>query len=277
MSAPDTVDPRSQDAVNSPPTPVPAHGQFATAWRFALLEQTRNRFAGVLLAVFVPTWYLLMDAIVGKTPLSFRLFATGRILTVDGRELTLITAGLNSLSLIVGLVVFAAIRSTLAFDRRLVFAGYRNRALIGAKVLAVTVVAFGVALYAAAVLLIYWRPAATEWLAVSAGFAVIALVYGAFGLFLGVLVRGDLEGFFLIIMVGLVDTFLQNPLGNPLANKPVLEWFPSFGPMQFAVGSSLGHAWLWGHLALGLAWAAAFTAAGLAVFHLRTRSRRHAT
>jgi hypothetical protein len=38
---------------------------------------------------------------------------------------------------------------------------------------------------------------------------------------------------------------------------------------------AFGHATLWGHLALGLAWAAAFTIAGLAIFRLRTRSRRH--
>ena len=41
-------------------------------------------------------------------------------------------------------------------------------------------------------------------------------------------------------MGSLMDTFLQNPLGNPLANKPVLEWFPSFGPTQFAVAGAFG-------------------------------------
>jgi hypothetical protein len=76
-------------------------------------------------------------------------------------------------------------------------------------------------------------------------------------------------------MGSLMDTFLQNPLGNPIANKPILEWFPSFGPMQFAAGGAFGHAILWGHLALGLAWAAAFTIAGLVIFRHRTRSRRH--
>jgi ABC-2 type transport system permease protein len=48
---------------------------------------------------------------------------------------------------------------------------------------------------------------------------------------------------------------------------------PSFGPTQFAVGGSLGHAALWGHLALGLAWPAAFASAGLAIFWIRTRTR----
>ena len=71
----------------------------------------------------------------------------------------------------------------------------------------------------------------------------------------GVLVRSDLEGF-LIIMGSLMDTFRQNPLGNPLASKPVLQWFPSFGPAQFAVAGAFGHTALRDYLTLGLAWPA---------------------
>lgn len=249
-----------------------AFPQFPTALRFALRDQTRNRLAAVLLVAFVPAWYLVMLAMTGHRALDFRLYSTGRTLPVDGGHLSLISAGLNALSMIVGFAVFDAVRKTLAFDRRLVFAGYRQPALVAAKTLAIALVACAVAGYAALVLLAFWRPSATGWLAILAGFAVIALTYGAFGLLLGVLVKGDLEGFFLIIMGGLMDTLLQNPVGNPLANKPVLEWFPSFGPMQFAVGGAFSHTWLWGHLALGLAWAAGFTLCGLAVFRQRTRS-----
>lgn len=71
-----------------------------------------------------------MLGIAGHAPLTFQLYATGRVLTVDGGYLTLITAGLNSVTMTVG---FAAVRRTLAFDKRLVFAGYRQAALIGAK------------------------------------------------------------------------------------------------------------------------------------------------
>ncbi len=227
--------------------------------------------------MFVPAWYLLMAIFAAHQHLAFRLFATGRTLTVDGRDLTLISGGLNSLTIIVGFAVFVAIRRALPFDKRLVFAGYRPATLTGAKITAITVLATAVALYTAGVLLFFWRPTPAGWAAILAGFTVIALTYGALGLLLGVLVKGDLEGFFLIIMGSLTDTFLQNPLGNPLANKPALQWFPSFGPMQFAVGGSLGHTALWSHLALGLAWALAFTLAGLAVFGLRTRTRRHAS
>jgi len=253
---------------------VLAFRQFPVAWRFALRNQARNRLAWLLLIAFVPVWYELMLDIAGHASLTFRLYPTGRVLAVDGRHLTLITAGLNSVTMIVGFAVFAAIRRTLAFDRRLVFAGYRSTTLIIAKTLTIAIIAAGVAAYTAPMLLAFWRPGLAGWAAILAAFTVIALAYGAFGLLLGVLVSNDLEGFFLIIMGGLMDTFLQNPLGNPLANKPVLEWFPSFGPTQFAVAGSFGHTELWGHLALGLAWPAGFAAAGLIIFRIRTRVRR---
>ncbi|NUS07567.1 MAG: hypothetical protein HOV97_33955 [Nonomuraea sp.] len=263
MSAPDALQPR------------PLYGQFPTALRFCVRDQTRNRLAGLLLVLFVPVWYLVMDALAGHTPLDFKLYATGEILHVDGGHLTLISAGLNSVTIIAGFVVFDAVRKALAFDRRLVFSGYRQSTLIGAKSLAVALVVGAIALYTALAILPFWRPSPGGWFAVLAGLTAIALTYGALGLLLGVLVKHDLEGFFLIIMGGLMDTFLQNPLGNPLANKPVLEWFPSFGPMQFAVGGSFGHTALWSHLALGLVWAAAFGAAGLVIFRARTRNRTH--
>jgi hypothetical protein len=259
-------------------SPAPAYAraayqQFPTAWRFAVRNQTRNRLAFMLLVAFVPAWYLLLEAMTGHKPLTFRLFSAGQLVTVDGGHLTLITAGLNAVTIIVGFAVFAAIRRTLAFDKRLVFAGYRQATLITAKTLAVAVVAAGVAGYTALVLLAFWQPGLAGWAAIWAAYTVIALAYGAFGLLLGVLVTSDLEGFFLIIMGGLMDTSLQNPLGNPLANKPLLEWFPSFGPTQFAIGASLGRTLLWQDLAAGLAWPAAFAAAGLIIFRLRTRSR----
>lgn len=254
-------------------TTGPAFAQFPTALRFAIRNQARNRLAALLLVGFVPVWYLLMLALAGHKPLRFRLFSTGQVLAVDGGHLTLISAGLNALTIITGFAVFHAVHTTIGFDRRLVFAGYRQAILVAAKTLATGVIAIAVALYAGLVLLAFWQPSPAGWLAVTGGYAVMALTYGAFGLLLGVLVRGDLEGFFLIIMGGLMDTFLQNPLGNPLANKPVLEWFPSFGPMQFAVGGAFGHRFLPGHLALGLAWAAAFTAVGLVIFQYRTHPR----
>jgi ABC-2 type transport system permease protein len=244
--------------------------QFRTAARFALIEQTRNRLAGLLLVLFVPAWYATMVGIVPHDPLKFRLYSTGSLLHVDGRHLSLITAGLNALTLIVGFAVFAAVRRALGFDRRLVACGYRQTSLIGAKGVAVLVVSAAVGVYATAVLLLFWQPSLGGIAAIALAFVVIALEYGALGLLLGVTVKGDLEGFFLIIMGSMMDTFLQNPVGNPVANKPALKFFPSFGPMQFATAGSFPHTWHPAYLALGLLWALGFAGLGLLIFWART-------
>ena len=102
--------------------------------------------------------------------------------------------------------------------------GYRPSALIAAKTCGALVQAVAIGAYAAIIMLFFWRPAGLSAIAVT--FMLAAATYAALGLLTGVLVRGDLEGFFLIIMISMLDTFLENPVDNPLANKSMLEFFP---------------------------------------------------
>ncbi len=241
--------------------------QLETAIRLSLAGQIRNRFAWILLVAFVPVWYLLLGSMFAHNGAAFRLRSTGTTVVVDGHNLTLISAGLNSITLLTAFVVFAAVRRARFVDRRLVLSGYRPAALIAAKTSAALVQAVAVGAYAAIVLLFFWRPANAWTVAVT--FMLAAATYAAFGLLIGVLVRGDLEGFFLIIMISLLDTFMQDPVGNPLANKPILEFFPSYGPTQFAVAGAFDHRILAGMAVMSLAWTAAFALAGLAVMRLR--------
>jgi ABC-2 type transport system permease protein len=243
------------------------HQQLKTAIRLTLAAQIRNRLAWILLVAFVPVWYLLIGSMISHAGTTFRLRATGTAIMVDGHDLTLITAGLSAITLITGFVVFAAVRRSLPFDRRLVLSGYRHSALTAAKTTAALAQAIGIGAYAAAVMLAFWRPAGI-W-AIAAAFILGAATYAAFGLLTGVLVRGDLEGFFLIIMISMLDTFLENPVDNPLANKPVLEFFPSYAPTQFAAAGAFHHQALASMAALSLAWTAAFALLGLAVLRLR--------
>jgi len=241
--------------------------QLDTAIRLSLAGQVRNRFAWILLVAFVPVWYLLIGSMISHTRVAFLLRATGTTLVVDAHNLTLISAGLSSITLITGFVVFATVRRSRAFDRRLVLSGYRPSALIAAKTSGALVQAVAIGAYAAIIMLFFWRPAGVWTIAVT--FMLAAATYAALGLLIGVLVRGDLEGFFLIIMVSLLDTFLENPVDNPLANKPILEFFPSYGPTQFAAAGAFHHQALASMAAVSLAWTAAFALLGLLVLRLR--------
>lgn len=250
-------------------------GRYATATRYALLEQTRNRFALGLLILFVPVWDWLFGMLIPSSPVAFKLQSTGAYLQVNGHDLTVLTSGFNAIALIVAFMIFTAARRNAAFDRRLVQAGLPRQVAMAAKTAAIVVVAALVSLYAAIVQVAFWHPAALA--AVWLGYLLDALTYGALGLLLGVLVSSELAGFFLIIMVSLLDTTLQAPIENPLANKDFLAAFPTYGPMQVAVSGGFGHGVPGGGILLALLWFAGFALAGLLIFWLRTRasSLRH--
>lgn len=249
--------------------PYPAPSLVAT--RYALLEHARNRLALGLLAGFVPLWFFLMGVMIPGDPVAFKLLSTGAFLRVNGHDLTLITAGFNALTLIVGFMLFAATRRGAAFDRRLVQCGYTRSILVLAKLSALAVVAVLIALYATVVLALFWPSPTLPF--VGLGFLCDALIYGTLGVLLGVLVTSELAGFFLVIMISLMDTVLQAPIENPLANKAFLAAFPSYGPMQVAVSGGFRQVFPVTAFALSLGWVALFAALGVGIFAWRTRLR----
>lgn len=243
--------------------------RYAVAAHYTLLEQLKNRLAIVLLLVFVPIWYYLAYVFT-DAPTAFKFRATNTVLQVDALHLTLLTLGLNSITLIVGFMFFAATRKDMRFDSRLVLSGYPQVQLILARLTALLVVSGFVALYACAVLFVFWRPVVLPlvWLSFFFG----ALIYGGLGILLGVLVRGELEGFFIIIMVSFIDAFLQNPIGNPAANKDFVEGFPMFAPTQLAVAGGFTHVLPWVYILISLAWLVGFTLLGLLIFYVKTKA-----
>ncbi len=245
-----------------------------TATRYALFEQGRNRLALGLLIVFVPLWYYLFLLLTQGTTLAIKDWSTGQLLSVDGGNLTLLTAGLNAITLIIGFMFFASTERGMPFDRRLVLSGYPQAVLVLGKLIALLVVTALVALYATLILFAFWRHGhPTQLPLIWLGFWCAALIYGGFGLLLGVLVTSELAGFFLVIMVSLIDTSLQNPLGNPLGNQPVLREFPSFGAMQLEVAGGFTHLFPWETVGLSLAWFGGFAVLGLLIFWWRTHAR----
>lgn len=242
---------------------------FLTATKFALLEQTKNRFALVLIAVFIPLWYMMMFWMVPPGPALFRLQSTGTFLQVDGRDLTTVVTGTNALTMVVGFMIFSATRSDGGFDRRLVLSGLSQYSAVAAKLTAILAVSVGVSLYASIVLLVFWPGASFG--PIWAGYALDALTYGALGLLLGVLLKSELPGFFLIVMFSLMDAYLQLPVENPLANDPFVAELPSYGPIQAAVSGGFGHPIASISVFTSLEWFAGFAILALAVFWLRTR------
>ncbi|WP_370076689.1 ABC transporter permease [Streptacidiphilus sp. MAP12-16] len=244
---------------------------FGTALRFALLEQLRNRLALVLVVFFVPLWLSLAYNVTAQTPVRFFVRAADRSMTLDGNVLTQLSGALHALALIVGFMMFLATSQSADFDHRLVMAGYPRLCLVLAKYTALLATAAAVAAYATAWVRAFWQPEETGLLA--AALFVGALIYGGVGIMLAAVLRSELAGMFLVIMVSFIDVGVQNPIANPVADSPALRYLPTYGAMQSAVTAAGLHLLPWRFLALGLCWAVGTAAVGTGAFAVRTRRR----
>ncbi|WP_172381233.1 ABC transporter permease [Streptomyces sp. MNP-20] len=243
---------------------------FRTGAAFALLEHARNRLALVLVVVYIPLWLTLEHWFVTPDRLRFLLRAAGRTVTVDGNHLTMVSGAVNTVTLIVGFMMFMTTFKALAFDRRLALAGYPRSCLLLGKVVAMAVASALIAVYATAVVCWYWDPVRPALLAL--GLFAAAVSYGGIGILLGAFLRNELAGLFVIIMASLLDTMLQNPMSNAGADKDGLQLLPGYGPTQVAVAAAFTPGVTpYGHLLLGPAWFLAMWLLGTGAFFARTR------
>ncbi|WP_051871583.1 hypothetical protein [Streptomyces sclerotialus] len=242
---------------------------FAEMLRCTLLGHLRNRMALLLAVVFIPGWIAVALVCASEQVMGFSLDSAGGTVLARASQVSQVANALAAVTLVTGFVTFMETFKAGELDRRLLLAGYPRVPMLLAKVTAVALIAALLALYTMAVL---WLSLPVRQLGPLA-FAVLGagLAYGGIGLLLGSLVRGELEGFFLVIMLSLVDTGLQNPVLN-VADLPVLAAFPLYGANQLALAAAFTSLAPWGHALLSFAWSAAAGALALLVLHARTRS-----
>jgi len=247
-------------------------GQAWVALRLSLIEQAHNRFAMLLLAAYLPVWYGVIYGLTDDASIGFQLRAFHVFVATTQHRLGLLTGMLNATTLIMGFVALSAVRRSALVDQRLVLCGYSRAALILGRLGALGAACVLVALYAVLVLSMFTRPEHPG--VVVAGVFGAVVTYAAIGVLVGVVARGDLEGFFFIIMLSLVDTFVQNPIGNPAANRAVVEYFPSYLPMQIVAGGAIANHVAWWQFWGSLGRAAGLGLLGLLGFWHRTRIAR---
>ncbi|MFD9435907.1 ABC transporter permease [Streptomyces sp. NPDC060002] len=239
--------------------------------RFALIEQARNRLALLIMVLFVPLWTTLAFTVVARTPLQFRIRSVGRSVVMDGNILLQVIGALQALSLVIAFMMFVATARSAQFDQRLVRAGYPRSCLALAKCAALVLMAAVIAAYTTGWMHLFWRP--EQPLVLGAGMFMGALIYGGIGMVLAAVLRSELAGMFLAIMISSVDLVLQNPLINPEADSLVVRCLPAYGAVQTSVAAGGLQVVPWSSVMLGAGWAVGLAALGMAAFAVRTRPR----
>ncbi|UJW31238.1 hypothetical protein L3Q67_39625 [Saccharothrix sp. AJ9571] len=236
---------------------------------FETAQHARNRLALMLVLFFIPAWLGLVTGILPGSPIEYQSRITGDLITVPANELGLMSAAINAVTLIVGFMMFAAMRRSSEFDQRLVLAGYSRSGLLLAKLVALVLVAVVVSAYAALSMTFFTDVHQGALLGLS--LFASGLTYGGIGIVLGVAVSTELAGMFVIIMISLVDVMVQNPVINPGRDQTLVQFLPTYGAMQSGVAATFTEEVSARHLLLGPMWLVAFAIFGLVAFYARTR------
>ncbi|MFJ6671220.1 hypothetical protein ACIQMJ_08960 [Actinosynnema sp. NPDC091369] len=93
-------------------------GSLAMAVGFDLAQHARNRLALALVVFFIPAWIGVVRAVLPDRPVVYHSEVAGRALSVRADELITISGAINAVTLIVGFMMFTAVRRSGDFDQR---------------------------------------------------------------------------------------------------------------------------------------------------------------
>jgi len=246
-----------------------------TASLMTLRELFRRRIIILLLLLIPSIFYALTYLTTNMMPIPFRLAAVEGEpgLFVPARHLGLVFLGLTSTGLLAAFLSMSLIQKNIGVTRRLIICGYTSLEISLSKLLVMFAIIVLVGFYVGSMLRIFFQP--VSFLFVVCGFILIGFVYGSYGLLIGSLLRGELEGILLITLLANIDVgWLQNPIFYAGAlNKALIRGLPAFFPSQVsnisafsdhAISRALVGSLLYGGIMLTLA---------LFIFWLRMRKR----
>ncbi len=238
-------------------------------------ELVRNRLAMLLLFLVPSLFFLLMVLTTRQPTVAFKLgsVAGEPVLQVNQRSEALVFIGVAAVGLIAAFLGLNLIQQQLEVNRRLILCGCKTVELAAAKLALSFCVTVLVGAYVTGLLRLCFplrHPAATI-----LGFLLTGYVYGAYGMFVGSLLRRQLEGILLVVLLVNIDAgWLQNPLYYADAqNQVIIRFLPAFFPSQLTMTSAFSNYGISGTLLGGFLYGTAFLLLAFALLWHKTRMR----
>jgi hypothetical protein len=213
----------------------------AVLTRRFLLEYGRNP-ANLLVLVLIPVVFVLVAA----EPMA----DAARLLGGTGRAVETATTGWAA-AFLAALAMYFQTRQAHSADRRLVIAGLPARALVISRVLTGLLIA--VLVSAAALATLFLRTEVDDPLRVGAGTLMFAAIYVGIGAAVGSVVRDQVNGTVVILLIWIVDVFFGPALTSP-DRIELTRWMPTHFVTLWMVDLPSGHGGSLGDLGIALLW-----------------------
>ena len=151
------------------------------------------------------------------------------------KEIALVFFAVTSSGFLVSLIALNLVQIENDVNRRLVICGYHPFELLISNLLALLLLILTIAVYIG--LLVSWFVPIAHLPMFIFGLMLIGFVYGCYGLAIGSMIKGKLEGVFFIVLLANIDSgWLQNPMYYAGAhNNEIIRYLPAYFPSQSAI------------------------------------------
>lgn len=205
---------------------------------FMILRMLVRRRIVIILLVVIPAVFLItVEFTTSDRMLPFRLASLEDDVFIDvsEKEISLVFFAIASAGFLLSFLALNLIQKNSEINRRLVICGYHPLELLLSNLLSLLLMAFLIAIYVGFLCSAFF-PIAHLWQMIL-GLALNGFVYGCYGLAVGSLIKGELEGILLIVLLANIDAgWLQNPLFYAEAqNQAIIRYLPAYFPSQTAI------------------------------------------
>ena len=197
----------------------------------------RRRIVLVLIVVVPAVFLFVVEFTTPERIIPFRLASLDEVVFVNisQKGTSFVFLAVACAGFLVSFLALNLIQRSNAVNHRLVICGYHPLELLTSHLLALAIVICGIAIYMG-ILFSAFYPIKHK-LVFTCGIMLIGLVYGCYGLLIGSLIKGELEGVLLIALMANIDAgWLQNPLFFAGAtNKTIITYLPAYYPSQTTI------------------------------------------
>jgi ABC-2 type transport system permease protein len=197
----------------------------------------RRRIAIILLVVIPVVFLSIVEFTTSERVLPFRLSSLSEKTYVEivERGISLIFLAVASAGFLVAFLALNLIQRNSEVNMRLVICGYHPVELLISILLSLILMISLIGLYVGLLTSIFFP--IDHLASFILGLMLIGYVYGCYGLAVGSVIKGELEGILFIVLLANIDAgWLQNPLFyTGTHNQAIIKFLPAYFPSQTAI------------------------------------------
>ena len=203
-----------------------------------ILKMLFRRRIVLILLVLMPVVFLsVVELTASAKAILFRLASLDKMVFIEEtqKQISLIFFSVTSTGFLVSFLALNLIQINNNVNRRLVICGYNPFELLISNLLALLLVILFIAIYIGLLINVFFTVRHLPLYIF--GLILIGFVYGCYGLAIGSLIKGKLEGVFFIVLLANIDAgWLQNPMYYAEAqNNVIIRYLPAYYPSQSAI------------------------------------------